>query len=116
MFWRMFEKKKVDVAAAEKHCYKDYENVIAVMTSRYGFEYTGFGDNMEECFHKYTDKPETCFIHPMFCHYYMAANKLWNSERLHEFTINTKFDAIDEHRKAFAFLCNHLDKIAITNT
>lgn len=113
MFWRMFERKKVVIVSAEKHCYRDYENVIAVMTSKYGFEYTGLGDNMEECFHKQTDTHETCFIHPMFVHYYMAADKLWNSERLYDFNIETKFEAVYEQRKAFALLCNHLDKVAI---
>ncbi|MES2224864.1 MAG: hypothetical protein V4478_02660 [Patescibacteria group bacterium] len=96
-----------------KHFYKNHQEVISILTQDYGFRYDGIGDNAEECFRKVSDKPETIFIHPMFCSYYMASSSDLFAERFHKFEIESDRKSEKSQLIAFRKLLIHLDEVAI---
>ena len=96
-----------------KHFYKNYEEVISILTKDYGFRYDGLGDNYEECFRKPSDKPETIFIHPMFCSYYMASSHALFAERFHEFNVESDHKSEKSQLITFRKLLIHLDEVAM---
>lgn len=54
----------------ETHFYKNWELVKKALTEKYGFEYTGIGDNAEECFYKKNRNiEEYVYIHNQHCGY-----------------------------------------------
>ncbi|HTH93367.1 MAG TPA: hypothetical protein VL576_02735 [Candidatus Paceibacterota bacterium] len=96
-----------------KHFYKNYEEVISILTKDYGFRYDGLGDNYEECFRKLSDKPETIFIHPMFCSYYMASSHALFAERFHEFNVKSDHKSEKSQLITFRKLLIHLDEVSM---
>jgi hypothetical protein len=98
---------------SRKHFYENHEEVIEILTTKYGFTYTGLGDNYEECFHKDSDTPETIFVHPMFCSYYMSVGRHWSDKRVHEVEFKSNHRVVREQKNAFHLLCAHLDKFTI---
>lgn len=94
------------IPEAEKHCYKNYLSVIAILTTQYGFKYTGIGDNGEECFHKKNEgHDETAYVHPMFCSYHC------HSKNLHP-DFKSDFNNQKEQEIAFKELCVYLDRFS----
>lgn len=96
-----------------KHFYKNYEEVISILTKDYGFSYNGIGDNAEECFTKDSDTPETIFIHPMFCSYYKASSREISASRLYDFNSNSDHKNERSQTIAFQKLVIHLNEVAL---
>lgn len=106
-----FKKKKLRVdPEKEKHCYTNWKNVMEHVTTVYGFEYGGVGDNGEECFYGGTKEyPERLWIHPMFIHFYRAGSGDIHAKRGNIFYKETKFDDTKAQLDVFFELCNHLN-------
>lgn len=96
---------------SSKHCYKNHEHVIAILTKEFGFKYNGVGDNGEECFYKDGPTPETIFIHPMFCKYYMDVSHHIFAERIHRAEFKSDFDSQSQQKAAFLKLLAHIEGI-----
>lgn len=113
LFKRLFGKKEKTIVSTidAKHCYKQYGHIIYILTKHFGFEYTGIGDNGEECFYKESDTPERIYVHPMFCSYSMSMGREWNAERKYEFNCNSGLNSQSEQEVAFENLINHLKQI-----
>lgn len=95
----------------EKHYYKEWMHVQHVLTSQYGFEYTGIGNNAEECFHRKGDRNEQIYVHTMFCSYYMdgpGPDKWMN--RPHDIHIKSNYNSEEEQALAFRKLLVYLDE------
>ena len=92
------------------HYYPNYKKVKKILTKKYGFRYTGIGDNAEECFYKAGVKPESIYIHTMFCSYSMNSHAGGSGyeNRPHDISFQTEHN---NHELSFAKLCNYLDKV-----
>lgn len=98
---------------ADKHFYKEHEMVKEVLTSKYGFEYTGLGDNSEECFHKSGSNPESIYIHPMFCSYSMDSSDAIYGWRIrhHDQHFPSNHKSETSQTESFSRLLNYLDAV-----
>lgn len=96
----------------QKHYYENHQHVAVVLTTKYGFKYTGIGDNAEECFLKETNFPERVFIHPMYCSYSMDSCKGIGGwiNRPHDISFRSNYKDLKEQENAFAKLCCYLDE------
>ncbi|MCE9585050.1 hypothetical protein K8Q94_00275 [Candidatus Nomurabacteria bacterium] len=97
----------------KKHFYKNHEHVIYVLTTKYGFEYTGIGNNYEECFFKDSETPERIFIHPMFCSYHMYESRKILSPRLHHVCFESDIKNKQKQKEAFNKLLLYIDKYTV---
>jgi len=99
------------------HIYKDHAHVIDVLTNQYGFEYTGIGDNGEECFHKQVGLSEAIYVHPMFCSYRMdSSNNISNNpwqNKPHDVSFKSIYEIESTHKAAFKRLCAYLDDYTV---
>ncbi len=87
-----------------QHYYKNHLHVKSVLTTKYGFVYSGTGDNSEECFSKNSPTPEQVYIHPMFCSHHKSGVKVrFPSDRTSE----------EDQEKAFNELIVHLDRVTV---
>ena len=98
---------------AQKHHYKNHEHVISVLTTKYGFTYTGIGDNAEECFFKDSRTPERIYVHSMHCSYDMSSSREIMAPRLHSVCFQSRSQRDQEQEKAFNQLLAHLDKVTV---
>lgn len=96
-----------------EHYYENHEEVIKILTTEYGFRYTGLGDNYEECFYKDSDTPEQIYVHPMFCSYYMSIGRHWSARRIHEANFKSNHSNAKEQKIAFRKLLVHLDEFTV---
>lgn len=95
------------------HAYQNHAHVILVLTTQYGFTYTGLGDNYEECFHKHSSTPEQVFVHPMHCSHYMDGAP--TVIHPHSRKANFESEISDQESQAVAFrkLIVHLDQFTV---
>lgn len=93
------------------HFYKNHQEICDVLTKKYGFEFTGVGDNSEESFRKDSERPETIWIHPMHITYYRNSSRGWEGykNRTDHFYQKTDLRNEEDQKKAFENLCKHLD-------
>lgn len=85
------------------------------MLQRYGFRYTGIGDNGEECFYNDSLRPERIFVHPMFCSYSMDSSRGTDGykNRPHDVSFPSGFHNEEEQEKAFSKLLAYMGDVTI---
>lgn len=99
----------------EGHYYPEYKHIIEVLTKKYGFKYTGIGENCEECFYRDSYKPEKIFVHTMFCSYRMDSHGGlygWKN-RPHDVSFRSNRRSKKSQERAFEELCSYLDQYSI---
>ena|ERR1035437_761460 len=93
------------------HYYKNHKSVVELLTTRYGFTYTGIGDNYEECFFKDGECPEYVFVHSMSCSYSMYSSKAaLNTNKKHEISFRSDYENEESQNSAFVKLLAYLEE------
>ena len=96
----------------EKPYYMNYKEATETLINKYGFKYTGKGDNAEECFYKEGARPERVFIHPMHCSFSMDSHSGvygWQN-RPHQVSFNSNYRSESSQKEALLKLFDYLDK------
>lgn len=96
----------------EKHYYEKHWHVRHILTNDYNFNYTGVGDNGEECFFKKGFlRDERLYVHPMFCSYSMDGPNPQQSwvNRAHDIHIKSNPNSQTSQEDTFRELLKYLD-------